>query len=76
MLNAFKRTVLTNIFGPTKDGQFWRIRYTTELYYHFKEPEIRVIVKTARLGWAEQVMKMEDGEMPKKCYTNLKVKGN
>jgi hypothetical protein len=37
-----------------------------ELYDVFREPEIRLIVQTARLREAVDVMKMEDCEMPKR----------
>jgi hypothetical protein len=36
MLNTFEMKALRRIFGPTKVGQLWRIRYNKELYDLFK----------------------------------------
>lgn len=56
--------MLRKIFGPTNNGQFWQIRYNKELYDLFKQPEIRGIVKTARLWWAGLMLRMEDSKVP------------
>lgn len=65
MLHTFERRVLRTIFGPTKDGQFWQIRYNKALYNLCKEPETRVTVKTTKLRWVGHVLRMEDCEMTK-----------
>jgi hypothetical protein len=36
------------------------------LYELFKEPDNIVVMKAARLRWAGHVLRMSDGEMPKR----------
>jgi hypothetical protein len=46
-LRVFEKKVLRRIFGPACENGFWRIRYTSELYELFSEPDI---VKTIKIG--------------------------
>jgi hypothetical protein len=51
--------------GPVKDAEVWRIRYNRKLYGMFKEPDIiTVLMKIARLRWAEHVIRMSDSVTP------------
>jgi hypothetical protein len=46
-LKTWKRKILRNIYGSTKDQNGWRIR-TSELQVMYKKPNIVTTVKTGR----------------------------
>jgi hypothetical protein len=46
-LRVFERKVLRRIFGAVCENGFWHIRYYSELYELFSEPDI---VKTIKIG--------------------------
>jgi hypothetical protein len=50
-LRIFERKVLRRIYGPTREKERWRIKYSHELYDLYKNPEIVKTVKLGRLRW-------------------------
>lgn len=66
LLGASENTVLRKIVGPIKDGEVKRLQYNRHfIHVLLKEPDVTVMVKTARLRWAGLVMGISDSEMPK-----------
>jgi hypothetical protein len=66
-LRIFERKILRKIFGPVQneDG-FWRIRMNRELNDLIKNSEIVRYVKSKRMVWLGQVMRMEGERIPKR----------
>jgi hypothetical protein len=59
-LLIFERRVLRKIYGPTKDNDgTWRIKTNEELEILIKKEIIVRFIKSQRLRWAADVMKME-----------------
>lgn len=66
MLAVWERKVLRKIYGPkTINGQ-WRMRNNMELYELYKEPDIVIYIKRARLRWFGHVERMGEERLPKK----------
>lgn len=65
-LMSFERKILRRIFGPVNDGGVWRRRYNLELYQLYKEHNIIGVIKSSRIRWLGHLMRMSDGEMPRK----------
>jgi len=49
-----------------KRGEHWRPRQNSELYSLYNEPNIMEDKKIRRLGWADQIIRMEEERIPKK----------
>lgn len=56
-LAVFERKVLRTIYGPTKEGDIFRIRHNDELYQLFREADIIRILQLNRLRWAGHVLR-------------------
>jgi len=56
-LAVFERKVLRTIYGPTKEGDMFRIRHNDELYQLFREADIIRILQLNRLRWAGHVIR-------------------
>ena len=61
-LQIFERKVLRKIYGPTQEADIWRVKYNSELYDLYNEPEIIKIVKAERMG---HLCRMEEGNICK-----------
>lgn len=59
-LITFENKVLRKIFGPTKEGDTWRIKHNHELRDLFKEPDIIAEAKSRRLRWAGHIIRREE----------------
>ena len=62
------------IFGPTNDNGKWGIRYNNELYTLYKENDIITYIKTNRLRWAGQVIRLEE-QSPARRFLVAVVEG-
>jgi hypothetical protein len=58
-LAIFERKVLRSIYGPVKDNNEWRIRYSYELYALYEYMNIITFIKVGRLKWAGHVVRMD-----------------
>ena len=47
----FERRILRKIFGPICDNVKWRIRYNSELYSMYTDPDIIKTIKISKLRW-------------------------
>jgi len=54
------------VYGPTQEGGRWRLRWNSELYSLYNEPNIVEDIKIRILGWAVHVIRMEEGRIPEK----------
>jgi hypothetical protein len=66
----FERKILRRIICPVNENGWWQRRYNKELYSIYKEPMVTDIVRSARLRWAGQVVRMNENEPPKKIITS------
>jgi hypothetical protein len=60
ILGVFESKILSAIFGPTNDNREWRIKYNNVLYTLHKESDIVTYIKSNRLKWAGNVIRMEE----------------
>ena len=70
-IRAFENRVLRRIFRPKKDenGE-WRRLHNDELHSLYRSPHIKVrLIKSRRLSWAAQVVKLEEGRSVFKILT-------
>ena len=65
-LAVFEMKILRRIYGPVKDDNVWRIRYSQELYQIHNAPNIIQTIKIARLRWVGHVKRMNECEMPRR----------
>ena len=54
-LGVFERRILRAIYGPTKEGEVYRIRHNHELYQLFQDADIVTVLRVNRLRWAGHV---------------------
>jgi Reverse transcriptase (RNA-dependent DNA polymerase) len=54
-LGVFERKILRVIYGPKKEGDFYRSRSNAELYQLFKEADIMKRVRINRLRWLDML---------------------
>ena len=54
------------MFGPTRDGEIWRIKTNHEIREKFKSPDIVAEAKSRRLRWAGHIMRREEEKLVKK----------
>ena len=66
-----ERRILRKIFGPTCDNGKWGIRYNSELYSTYTDPDIIKTIKISKLRWTGHIMKMPE-ENPVKKLTLLR----
>ena len=59
-LAAFERKILRRIYGPVCEMGRWRIRYNSELYKIFNEPDIVKEIKARRIQWLGHLYRTED----------------
>jgi hypothetical protein len=57
---VFERRILRAIYGPTKEGDEWRIRNNKELHDLYKDEDIVMLIKLGWLRWAGHVIRMEE----------------
>jgi hypothetical protein len=48
---TYDKKILRKIYGAVNDRGIWRIRYNTEIYNLYKEPDVIKVVKANRLRW-------------------------
>ena len=53
------------IFGPPFDNGKWRIRYYSELYSIYTDPDVIKTIKISKLRWTGYIMRMPE-EKPSK----------
>ena len=70
-MKVFERRILRKIFGPICDNGKWRIRYNSELYSIYSEPDIIKTIKISKLRWTGHIMRMLE-ENPEKKLTLLR----
>jgi hypothetical protein len=70
MMDGFERKILRKIIGPMNENRRWRRRYNQELYSIYKEPIVTDIVRSVRLRWAGNVVRMNGNEPPKIITSN------
>jgi hypothetical protein len=51
---------LIAIYGPTKEGDEWRIQNNKELHDFYKDEDIITCIKLGQLRWAGHVIRMEE----------------
>ena len=56
-LGVFERKILRVIFGPKKEGDFYKSRGNAELYQLYREADIVRRIKVNRLRWAGHVVR-------------------
>ena len=74
-LQVFERRILRKIFGPICDNGKWRIRYNSELYSIYKDPDIIKTIKISKLRWTGHIMRMPEENQVKKL-TLLRPEGS
>jgi hypothetical protein len=57
---VFERKILRRIYDPVQDKGQWRSRYNKELYDLFKELNVSITIRVARLRWAGHVRRMDE----------------
>jgi hypothetical protein len=62
-LRVFENRVLRGIFGPKRDGATgeWRRLHNKELNDLYLSPNIILVIKSRRMRWAGQVVRMGEG---------------
>lgn len=65
-LMVHERKILRCIYGGICIGNDWRRRTNQELYTLFNEVDIARFIRLARLRWAGHVVRMVNGEIPKR----------
>ncbi|KAJ4432992.1 hypothetical protein ANN_15249 [Periplaneta americana] len=52
-LRVYERKILRNIYGPTKENEEWRIRYSRELYRLYDSSDVITDIKSGKtkMGW-------------------------
>lgn len=58
-LSVFERRILRRIFGPTRDGEYWRIKSNMELSLLIKHRNIINFIKSQRLSWFGHLNRMD-----------------
>jgi hypothetical protein len=61
---------LRAIYGPTKEGDVWRIRNNKELYDLYKDEDIVRFIKLGRLRRAGHVIRMEEDRPAKRTLVS------
>ena len=74
-LQVFERRILRKIFGPICDNEKWRIRYNSELYSIYTDPDIIKTNKISKLRWTGRIMRMPE-ENAVKELTLLRQEGS
>jgi hypothetical protein len=64
VLDVIERKILRRIYGPVQDKGQWKSRYNKELYDLFKEPNLSITIRTARLRWTGHVRRMDEEALP------------
>ena len=65
-LQVFERRIIRKIFGPICDNGKWRIRYNSELYSIYTDPDIIKTIKISKLRWTGHIMRMPEENLVKK----------
>jgi hypothetical protein len=73
LLSVFERTILRCIFGVVQESGVWRKRYNRELYELFNEINIVKYVRINRLGWAGQVICMDNNRIVKRVFNTKPI---
>ena len=61
---------MRKIYGAVNDRGIWRIRYNTEIYNLYKEPDVIKVVKANRLRWLGHLFRTDDNNPCKKVNLN------
>ena len=56
-LQVFER-ILRKIFGPICDNGKWRIRYNSEIYSIYTDPDIIKTIKISKLRWTGHIKRI------------------
>ena len=69
-LRVFKNRILRRIYGPKRDenGE-WRRLHNEELHSLYRSPNVVRVIKSRRLRWAGQILRMEEGRSAFKILT-------
>ena len=65
---------LRKIFGPICDNGKWRLRYNSELYSLYTDPDIIKTIKISKLRWTGHIMRKPEENTVKKL-TLLRPEG-
>jgi hypothetical protein len=65
-LRIFDRKIIHRIYGPVKENNVWRIRYSEELNTLLKGEDIVRFVNSQRIRWLGHVERTEDNAVPKR----------
>ena len=74
-IGVFERRVLRIIFGPKREGDFYKSRSNAELYQLFNEADIVRRIKVNRLRWAGHVVRRPVEAPINKVFKNVFVDG-
>lgn len=66
---VFERRVLRRIYGPTREGDHWRLRKNQELLALYGDVDVVKFIKIGRLRWAGHVARMSPDQIPAKVMT-------
>jgi hypothetical protein len=69
-LGVFERRILRTIYGPTKEGDEWRIQNNKHLYDLYKDEHIVTFIKLGRLRWTGHVIRMEEDRPAKRILVS------
>jgi hypothetical protein len=69
-LSIFERKILCRLYYPICKRRQWQKRYNRELEEFYNKPNIVNVIKSSKLRWAGHVVQMDEGEIPKKIWTN------
>jgi hypothetical protein len=75
-LRTFERNVLRKIYGPIRDEELWRIKYSHQLYDLYNAPEVVETVKLGRLRWLGHLTRAnETSPLRKHNFPSPKAQG-
>ena len=69
--SIFERKILRRMYGLICEGQQWRKCRSRESAELYKEANTVKVIKSSRLRWAGDIVRMDDNELPNKIlWTN------
>jgi hypothetical protein len=68
MIITWERKILRRIFGPKKEDVTWNIRTNKELTELYNNPNIEAKIRSRRIAWLRQLIRMDQGQMVKQLF--------